>query len=164
MRRLLRIALHLLGLHTNSLLSRVLLEEASFERIHESLAVQVIDDQLCVFFIHTPVFNEVLYFHEVHAHVSHLLQEFLLLLIEEFWHIFVSLSSERLLHRQLFHNLLLLFLVGGERENVSLFEIVEHLAGNFFERLLCEQDGVVFEISEWHKLHDVGLHVLLETS
>ena len=45
--------------------------------------------------------------------------------------------------------------------NIMLPHPIEKLAWDFFESLLGELGWIVPELTEWNKLHDVSLHVLL---
>ena len=69
-------------------------------------------------------------------------------------------ASKRSLLGKFLLNSALAFFSRWQRHNVAFFEIVEQLTWHFFESLFGKLCGVVFEISERHELHNIGLHVL----
>lgn len=105
------------------------------------------------------IFQEVLYFDEVHSHLDHLLSEDFLALAKEV-NLFLT-STQRSLHRQFLLNLALAFLGGGHRHNVALLEEVKKLPWDFLKGLLGQLGRIVLKVTEWNKLNDICLHILL---
>lgn len=53
-----------------------------------------------------------------------------------------------------------LCLACGVRHDATSLEVVKHLAWDLFQSLLSEHHRIVLEVSERHKLHDIGSHLL----
>ena len=135
------------------------LDEVHLKRVHIGWVIEEVKDQLGVLLMDALVIEEVGKIRVLHAHLDHLLDEGLLAAGEE---IFIALvSSKRALHGKLLLNATAAFLSGGHRYNVLFLHEVEQLAWNFFKSLLRKLCWVVFELSEWHELHNVSLHVFL---
>ena len=69
------------------------LDKVLLKWINEVWVVHVINDELCVLFMNAFVFEEVLDFNDVHAHLDHLLKELFLAFGEEVF-LLVLIASE----------------------------------------------------------------------
>ena len=136
-----------------------LLGKPILDGIHVLRVRQMVEENLGVLLMDALVFQEVLHLKQVHAHLDHLLGEGLLALREEVLAILVAPDGPLL--RKLLLDALLAGFVGWVWCNALFLEEVEKLAWDLFESLLGELGWIVPELTEWNKLHDVSLHVLL---
>ena len=136
-----------------------LLGKPILDRVHVMRVGQMVEKNLVVLLMDALVFQEVLHLYQVHAHLDHLLDKGLLALREEVLAILVAPDGPLLC--KLLLDALLAGFVGWVWRDALFLEEVEKLAWDLLKRLLGELGWIVPELTEWNKLHDVSLHVLL---
>jgi len=92
-----------------------------------------------------------------------ILKELLLLVREEVVLLLRHIATHATGLRKLLLELATLGLVGRVGYNITLPEVVEHLAWHFFKCLLRQHHRVVLKVSERHELDDIGSHLLAVT-
>jgi len=97
-------------------------------------------------------FDEVLDCEHIHTHALSLLKERFSEVCEISWNL-AWLQS--LSHAELMGKLLSLLLGPWQRMNIALSHVVNKLTRQFLKRFSRQKCWVVFELVEWHKLHNV---------
>lgn len=131
------------------------------ERVDVLWVVHIVDDQFRVLLKHALVLDEVHHLCAVHSHLDHLFDHSIFALGEELVIVAFFFTAELCSCSEFLLNEALLFGRCHIWSDVVLSHVIQQLPGHLIEGLFGQLSGIIFEISEGYKLHDVSIHIFL---